>query len=283
MRMTKNQSIIRMSFAAAIAANALALAGPAFAEEITNGPAVKPVEEEAGGLGLTAGAELGLGNVADEAELGLTPSVAYENSFGGFDLAAELDYTFTFGDPLAQELYAEEEIAYNLALGAGTLSLILNNNNTVYVDPAPEAGATHEGVVEPSVQYTHPLSFGDLYARPGLPVTYLTGVSGDDPAVGCRLTLGWASAFGLGLECAFDMDLAPEPGYAGASLLASYENGPVYGEIEFVTDGDLKNFEINPEVDYTLGAFTFTIRAEIGIPEDGGASIVPFVGVGYSL
>jgi len=280
--MRKN-NFFRMFAAATLTAGFLTLAFPVFAEEETKGQGIKPVEEEAGGAGLTLGLELGFGNVIDAVELNLTPSVVYEHSFGNIDVSAEVDYTFTFSDPTAQELYGEEEIGYNLGLGAGALSFILNNNNTIYIDPPPEDGATHEGVLEPSVKYTHPLTLGDVFFQPGLPVTYLTGVKDDDPAIGLYFKLGWASASGFGLEYTCDLGLSPDSDYTGSELLLSYENGPVYSEVEFVTDKEFKNFSVNPKVDCTLGAITFTLRAEIELPEEGDAGVSPFIGVGYSF
>ncbi|MDR1398391.1 MAG: hypothetical protein LBJ41_00505 [Treponema sp.] len=238
------------------------------------------------GTGLTAGLEIGFGNVADEAEISVTPNVVYENSFGDFDVFAEIDYTATFSDPDAHELYIEEEIGYNLDLiKDGTLSIILNNNNTFSLKPALEEGETHEGTFEPALQWTQGLDFGDLWLKAGLPIDYLTGSEDDDTGVGLSTTLGWDSTFGLSAEFALHFAFAPESDFAGLGFTLSYDQGLIYGEVAVETDKEFKLFGITPEIDVNLldNALTIYVKAEIGIPEEGDTSFVPAIGVKYSF
>ncbi|GHV66363.1 hypothetical protein AGMMS49928_00890 [Spirochaetia bacterium] len=244
-------------------------------------------EENGGGdeeIGLSAGVELGFGDVADEAKLGITPNVVYENSFDALDIFAELDYTIGIDDPVMQELYLEVELGYNFEFsGSGVLSVIANSQNTFYIDPAPEDGFTHLGIVEPGIKYTHTLDIGDLYGQLGFPISYWTGIK-DESAVDSYVTLGWASNFGLGLELTGNFALNPETDFAGCGFLVSYEQGIFYGEVECAVDKEFKSLEIKPQVDISPGPWTFTVRAEFykfdGIDD---WAVMPFIGAGYSF
>jgi hypothetical protein len=252
--------------------------------------------EEAGGIGLTVGLEAGFGNVAEEAEFSITPNVAYENSFlnGALDVFAEVDYTAAFSDPAAHEVYIEEEIGYNLGvIQGGTLSIILNNNNTIKVDPAPEDGETHEGTFEPALKWTQTLGFGDLWAKFGLPIVYLTGVE-DQTALEFVTTVGWDSTFGLGVEFGLGFllddsaDEEAETGLADFGLLLSYDGGLIYGEVEVVADKEFEVVTITPEIDVNLDfGLTIYAKAEIGIYDiegiDMDPSFTPAIGVSYSF
>jgi hypothetical protein len=250
-------------------------------------PAEKPAEEsgeEAGGIGLTVGLEAGFGDVVDEAVFSLTPNVVYENSFGDFDVFAEIDYTAGFGDPAEHGLYIEEEIGYNIGLiENGTLSIILNNSNEIRLEPELEDGETHVGTFQPSLKWTQGLDFGDLWLQAGLPIGYLTGIE-DETTLGLSTTVGWDSTFGLGVEFALDFTLDPESDLAGYGLKLSYDGGLISGEIGFAADKEFKVFGVNPEIDVNLDALTIYAKAEI-IKIDGfdDPQITPAVGVTYSF
>jgi hypothetical protein len=235
------------------------------------------------GIGLTGGLEMGFGDVVDELLISLTPSVEYENSFGDLDVFGELDYSVEFDDPTAHSLYLEVELGYNFSFGeASVLSIILNNNNTFRLAPELEDGETYEGVIEPSLLFTQTFDFGDLYGQLGFPITYLTGIE-DETAVDTYLTLGWASAFGLGLELTGYFAIDPESDMSGLGMLISYEKAFFYGEVEFVTDKEFKSVGINPEINILFKAWTFIVRAEIEKVEDLDASFAPFIGAKYSF
>jgi hypothetical protein len=241
-------------------------------------------EESNGGIGLTAGLELGFGNVADEAVFSITPNIVYEQSFDALDVFGELDYTAVFDDPAAHELYLEAELGYNFQLAEGSVfSFIVNNQNMFFLSPALEEGATHLGVVEPSVKYTQSFGCGDLVGQAGFPFDYLSGVT-DETAAGMYVKAGWASAFGLGLELTGNVDLHPEAGFAGYGLLLSYEQGLFYGEVEFGADKEFKSLEVFPEIDISLGAWTVIARMEL-YKIDGLDDwvVMPFIGAGYSF
>jgi hypothetical protein len=240
---------------------------------------------EAAGIGLTPGIEFGFGNVVDKVVFSVTPLVVYENSFGDLDVFGELDYTMAFEDPDAvHELYIEEELGYNFGIiESGTLSIILNNNNTIQVAPELEEGATHLGTFEPSLKWTQGLGFGDLWLQVGLPIDYLTGVE-EETALGLNTTLGWDSTFGLAAEFALGFGIDPESDLLGYGLKLSYDAGLIYGEVELAADKEFKVFGIAPELDVNLGSLTIYAKAEIVIIEDVDDPIIePAIGVTYSF
>jgi hypothetical protein len=240
--------------------------------------------QEDEGIGLDVGVELGFGNVADEAEISVTPNIVYENSFGALDVYGEVDYTITFADETAHSVYFEIELGYNFELSdTDVFSIIVNNNNTLYLAPSLGDENDHEGVFEPSLKYTHTFGFGDLYGQLGFPIAYLTGLKDEDAQIGTTLTLGLASGFGLGLELSGTYILSPESDYAESGILISFERGLFYGEVEVTTDKEFKGFGINPEVDLSFGAWTAIIRAEMEKAEDEDWAISPFIGATYSF
>jgi hypothetical protein len=242
--------------------------------------------QEDEGAGFSLGAEVGFGDVTDEVVLGVTPNIAYENSFGNLDIAASLGYTFTFDDDLGQELGFEFEGGYNFSLSeSGVLSLIVYDENTFYVDPEPDDNNYHTGMFKPSLKYTQTLGFGDLYGQLGFPIDYLTGVKDADANVSTELTLGLAptdDADGFGLELTGTYLLSPDAEYTSTGLLVSYKKSVFYGEVEVVANKDFDVFEINPEIDISVGAWTFTVRGEIVTDSDHTAAS-PFIGASYSF
>jgi hypothetical protein len=244
----------------------------------------KEASAEDVGIGLTPGIEFGFGNVADKAVLSITPWVVYENSFGDLDVFGELDYTVAFEDPDAvHELYIEEELGYNFVIiESGTLSVILNNNNTIQVKPDLEDGQTQLGTFEPALQWTQGLGFGDLWLKFGLPIDYLTGAK-DETATGFNTTLGWDSTFGLAAEFALHFGIDPESEFLGYGLKLSYETDLIYGEVELEADKEFKAVVITPELDVNLGSLTVYAKAEFLIAEDIDTEITPAIGVSYTF
>jgi hypothetical protein len=241
---------------------------------------VSAQEEEDGGIGLTAGLEFGVTgvNVEDGAVPYLTPGIAYENSFGNFDVAAEVDYTFNFEDGVPQSLFAEEELGYNLSLGDihGLNFTLHNENDIVTVSDFGEANG-YGSILEPSVTYTLGLSPGDFYVAAGLPLTYLP-----DFGLGTYATLGFGFSFGLGLEATFNFALAEEAGYDGTDFLVSYDHDLFHAEVELNIDSEFKTLKLTPEFDYFFKNFTFYVKAEFdGIGDE--LVITPALGVTYSF
>jgi hypothetical protein len=263
-------------------------------------------QEEDEGIGLDAGIEFGLGDVADKVVFGLAPQISYESSFldGALDVFAEGIYGFAFDDEVGQEASLEEELGYNLSLGeASTLSIIVNNYNEFIIAPKVDSNLANavNGAFTPSLKFTQSPDFGDIYGQVGLPIEYaffekeldVTSAkwSNQDTGLGLDLTAGIAAGFGLGVEITAHIALKPESDYAGLDLILSYENGSIYGEVEIDTGNEFKDISIIPEFDYSFGAVTVWINAEIGninASEDAlgvkpGVSFAPAIGVKYSF
>jgi hypothetical protein len=240
------------------------------------------------GIGLEAGAEVGFNEVNEESNfISITPYVAYENSFGDIDVFAELDYEIDLQDEVGQTLYLEEELGYNLGLGAAsTLSFIVNNQNNIFV--APDAGSgfnKFDGVVEPSVKFNQAFGFGDLYAQLGFPIGYISQVKDADISVDSYVLLGFGHGSGFGVELTLNYALSPEGGYGDTELLLFYENDTIYGEVDIVAHEKFDGgYTITPEFDYKFNAFTFWVNAEFaGIASDTDVVISPAIGVSYSF
>jgi len=245
-------------------------------------------------IGLTTGLEFGLGNInkayGGDVEPYLMPMLIYENSFldGTLDLYAELDYTLGFGnDDLAQSLYIDLFAGYNLSLGsASTLSFILENEFDP-IDISPDDLII--GIFTPAIKFNQGFDFGDLYAKVGLPITYYPNIKNADTGVGLNFTLGWDSAFGLGIEAVIYTQLAPgdDAGYYAFGTTVLYENGPMYCELNayFPSDINAEGITITPEFDYSFGNFTAYLFIEFaGIGSDGGEAVItPALGVKYSF
>ena len=256
-------------------------------------------------LGLTAGLEFGIGNVNkandDDMYPYLMPMVIYENAFldGALDLYAELDYTFGFTkainedgkEVLPQSLYFDFMLGYNLSLGsASTLSFILENEFDEFIfSPRYKESNNLTGIFTPAVKFNQEFGFGDLYAKIGVPITYVQYYKDADAVIGLDFTAGWNSAFGLGIETIFYTQIAPSDGagYLGLEAIVSYETGPLYFELDTCVPGKIseEGLTITPEVDYTFGNFTFYAFFEFaGMGIDGGkVSITPALGVKYSF
>jgi hypothetical protein len=237
-------------------------------------------------IGLTAGLGLGFGNVADEAVIGITPQIEFENSFGNLDVYLDAEYAIEFADPNANhDLYLEEELGYNLSFSeTSRLSFIVNNQNDFHIAPKAE-GNIAGGVIDPAVRYTHTLGFGDLFGQVGLPIAYRNQDAGDDEAgLGVYAKLGWDSVFGLGAELTLNYGIKPDAEYAETELLLTYEQETFYAEVDVVAAKAFKSFTITPEFDYYLGAFTLWTSVEFGnLGGDEDVSISPTIGVKYSF
>ena len=257
------------------------------------------------GIGLSAGLEFGIENVSEanneELKPYLMPLLIYENSFfdDSLDLYAELNYTFGFSkepndggnEVFPQSLYLDLMMGYNLGLGsASTLSFILENEfDEIIISPRLDAINALTGIFTPSLKFNQNFNFGSLFAQVGAPITYIQYDKDADTAVGLDFTLGWNSTFGLGIEAKILTLLVPgdNAGYSGFETTISYENGPVYFEVETIIPKEIgdEGITITPQFDYSFRAFTFYANCEfsaIGL-SGGDAIISPALGVKYSF
>jgi hypothetical protein len=250
------------------------------------------------GIGLSAGLEFGVWNVSNannsDMSLYLMPMLIYENSFldGALDLYAELDYTFGLtkeDDSNPQSLYVDLSAGYNLSIGEkSTLSFILENEfDEIIIAPKIEDGNALNGIFTPAVKFNQSLDIGDLYAQIGAPINYIQYYKDADMVIGLDFTLGWTSAFGLGIEAKICSLLSPSEaaGYTGLDLTVSYEAESIYFEVETIIPKETdEGITITPEFDYSLKNLTFYIKSEFaGIGTSGDVIISPALGVKYSF
>ncbi|MCL1931821.1 MAG: hypothetical protein FWF55_08390 [Treponema sp.] len=271
-------------------------------------------------IGLTAGLEFGIvdmnkPNDAEDVYPYLDVSVEYENSF--LDDALDIYAGLTFDVGFTQEMNDEGDevnpsslsfdfsIGYNLGLGdASTLSFILGNENNI------DFVSTEDnvlGIIKPGIKFNQNMGDnGDFYAQADVPIYYLYyGLEKDDTFAGLDLTVGWASAFGLGLEAGGHILFSPDDdtfnGFTGISFTASYENGPIYAELgaaipvkNLDTGAPYSYFDtsagmgvsITPMFSYT---FEFGLSVYLSLTFDGigvtdnDPGISPAIGVTYSF
>ena len=242
------------------------------------------------GIGLSAGLEFNIYDVNNEPLPELTALLIYENSFldGDLDLYAELDYYIGFkkeNDKLPMGLYFDFCIGYNLGIGSSsTLSFILENENDSFqFTPWFDASTNISGVLKPGIRFTQEItSVGELYAQVDLPLWY----TADPFGVGIDVIVGWDSTFGLGIKLKEHNTIRPGAGYDGLDIIVSYENGPIYAEVEVDTYSDMgeDGVSIIPEFDYSFKAFTFYVKCTFdGVGSDPGVSISPGLGIKYSF
>ncbi|MDR2793763.1 MAG: hypothetical protein LBB61_08895 [Treponema sp.] len=232
-------------------------------------------------IGLNAGAELGFGDVADTAIFGITPQLTYEHSFfeDALDISLEVDYTFNFEDGVPQDIYAEENIGYNLSLNnASTLTFTLHNENNF--STIPEFGDAGDGsIFEPSVTYGVALNAGELAFTAGFPIGYLP-----DTTFGTYATAGFAFPFGFGFEVTANMAISPEADYSETNVVLYYAADVFSAELEIDADAEFKVYTISPFVEWYVGSFTIWGGVDFG--NIGGAdsvSVEPYIGVKYSF
>jgi len=277
-------------------------------------------------IGLTTGLEFGIEdankpNEAEDVYPYLELSVEYENSFldEALDIYTGLAYDVGFtkepnddgADVNPNGLSLDIIIGYNLGLSAAsTLSFILENEN--YFEFAPATEDRVFGVIKPGVKFNQNIEDnGDVYVQADVPVAYLYyGAEKDYTFAGLDITLGWASAFGLGLEAAGHILFSPGDdmgddetlnGFTGMSITASYENGPFYAVI--AADIPIKNLDTGAPYSYfdpSAGSgvaitsmfsytFDFGLSAYFSLTFDGigvkdnDMGITPAIGVTYSF
>jgi hypothetical protein len=281
--------------------------------------------DDAGGIGFTAGLEFGIVGVnkpndAENASPYLDVFVEYGNSSldGALDVYASLLYDADLtegGDPYPQYLTLDFMIGYNLGLGdSSTLSFILENENDFTL--VPKAYADTIGIMKPGLKFNQSIKdTGDFYGQLDFPVAYLYKGS-DKTYSGLDITLGWASAFDLGIEAGGHILFTPNDkiskdetvnGFTGISITASYGNGPIYADIAATVSVKKASYDqyysssfpysyfdtlagtavsITPSFSYSfdfgLTAYVYCIFDGIGI-KDSDVGIIPAIGVTYSF
>jgi len=257
------------------------------------------------GIGLSVGLEFGIENINkandDEMTPYLRPLLIYENSFfdDTLDVYAKLYYTFGFtkepnddGDEVyPQSLYSDLILGYNLSLGgASTLSFILENEtDEIIISPTYKGVNALTGIFTPAIKFNQEFDIGNFFAQIGSPITFIQYDKDADTSVGLDFTIGWKSAFGLGIEAKVCTLIVPgdDAGFSGVETIITYETKTIYIEVETIIPKEISNegVKITPEFDYSFKNFTFYVKCEFtGIGTSGGNVIIsPALGVKYNF
>jgi len=280
-------------------------------------------------IGLTAGLEFGIEDINKPNETEdvfpyLEVSIEYEKSFldEALDIYAGLAYDVGFTKEINDDLEEVNPnglsfdiiIGYNLGLGdSSILSFILENEN--YIEFAPATEDRIFGVIKPGVKFNQNMEDkGDIYIQADVPFAYLYyGWEKDATITGLDITLGWASAFGLGLEAGGHILFSPSDemedeetinGFTGINFTAFYENGHIYAEVAATIP--LKNLDVGGSYNYfdsdeTFGGtgisitpmfqytFNFGLSAYLSVTFDGigikdnDIGFTPAIGFTYSF
>jgi hypothetical protein len=220
-----------------------------------------------GGGGLSIGVESGFGNVADQTELSITPNVAFENSFfnNAFDVSVAIGYTRAFDDVAAENLDATGAFGFNLGVGeSSTLSLVLQSENHIQISPDIPDEDRHQGIFEPSLQWTQWGDSGAFWLQVEVPIAEVA-----DPTVDVAPTIGLASLSGFSLEAGPVFSVKPEVdlvGYQAALGLGSEHEDVLYSRVELEVVGkEFENILVTPEVGANLSALNIYAKAEIAM------------------
>lgn len=169
------------------------------------------------------------------------------------------------GNAVRQSLYFNFIIGYNLRLGfhnETTLSFILQNEiDELIIAPRYDGGNNIMGVFRPAIRASHELNAGDIYARIGLPITYVQQTRDADTKIGLEATIGFSSLFGAKLETTLYTLLTPgNPQINGLAVLLGYEIGGFHVSAEaFIPIGFILRRGVNiiPHIGYTFRQWTF--------------------------
>jgi len=258
--------------------------------------------------GLIVGLEFGIEDVnCDDARMPyLTGRISYGHSFldEALEVYAKLEYTSGLAGDFNQSLYFSQMVGYNLGLNdEAVFSFILLNefDKFRFSHGHDHDGHDHDeenivtGIVTPALLFNYELDFGDLYAKVGLPVTYIQYDKNADTEVGVDFTLGWSSLIGFGLEATVFNRIIPgdHAGFIGVEAIISYEIEPFYFELSaFIPkEADEIGFTLTPHIEFEFYTFTFYLNcrfAGLGAHEDDhghdhSLSITPALGIKYSF
>jgi hypothetical protein len=245
-------------------------------------------------IGLSAGLWPGYNYTKDKSEdtensyFTLMPELGYSSLFGNLSVSALVDYTFSFDDPMAQDLYATEEIGYMLPFNeVHSLTFkVYNENNLSF---KPEYSDAAPNYIRPGVVYSLTASPGTASFGVGLPVSYLP-----DMGYGLWLTAGYAFSFGLTVDLVGHIGLnskieGEESGYKKTELNFSYGYGPWFFLLLTEADKKFENIIITPQATYSLGSIDLSLNVMFmkmygeadGFVFMDAFSVSPSIGVAY--
>jgi hypothetical protein len=166
------------------------------------------------------------------------------------------DDIFATRDFFQQALCLEVALTYNLSLAYfTTLSFSLENETDFYISPRLKGEKNMVGVLTPGIKLNQGFGFGDIYAKYGSPLQYVSYFKEEEFGVGSDVTIGWQSKFGLGLEFIGHFLLAPEAGFDGVNAMISYSLSirkfSLYAYCEFEGIGLEESVGIVPGIGFT--------------------------------
>jgi hypothetical protein len=240
---------------------------------------------------LSLGVQGDLGNLTDEAILGLRPNAAWFGGVGNFDIYLGAFYTLNFDYPLNQKTGFQEFLSYSFFPGdAVTLSFGLDNDNQLSISPG--TAEMLYAVAEPSLNCAWDLSLGEINFGLAFPLGYSPEFSVDTGA-----SFGYRFSFGLYLETAVQIWVAPEPDYGETELSLSWPIGRFYTALTLTADKYFRTYSIEPYLACSIGAFTLlasvlidgiggkmeaesaAVSQDLGLKDD--VFIVPSLGLKY--
>jgi hypothetical protein len=221
-------------------------------------------------IGISVGIWPGYSYTKDNAEFAensedsyftLMPEIGYSSFFGNLSVSALVDYTFSFDDPVKQDLYATEEVGYMFPLNeVHSLAFkVYNENNLSFKPEYSDAVPPNYNYIRPSVTYGLTTSPGTASFGAGLPVTYLP-----DTGYGLWLTAGYAFSFGLTVDLvghiSFNTKIEnEETGYKKTELNIGYGYGPWFFLLLTEADKKFENITVIPQATYSLGSIDLSL------------------------
>jgi hypothetical protein len=228
--------------------------------------------------GLTLG--LDGGGVTDGAEANISPRLEYSGSWeagslGSFDVYGGAFYSVFFDKPYSHQADLAENIAWRFAPGENSRLVFRLDNEDLLVF-FPDTAIFAYAALDPSVTYSHALSFGDLSLSLGFPVLIKP-----ESGLNSYITLGYEHPMGLSVSLCPRLALVPDLLYSGTTLTLGFAWDKFFMKAAFVTNKDLSAWDIRPYGEFTFGHIILWAGAEVGGLGGDDVSVNPFLGKGY--
>lgn len=224
----------------------------------------------------------------------LMPSISYSRAIDKFSFFTGFDLTMDLGAPDPgpgvaawnsktadrkdwYTVHLEQRFDYvilDASAGArfpGTIAAFLKNENYIYAYPEfpevpgkrPVAGKVADGTLEAGLlSYKLDFDKGSLKSELSLPLYYLYRYS-DDIGFGMNFSIAYTAPFKLGLEIISRTLFIPSVEQAETEFVVSYDWLNFTAKIDITAAGDFTTAGINPELQYHLNSFTFTLGFEV--------------------
>jgi hypothetical protein len=235
-------------------------------------------------IGLWAGLYVDSSDVlADNKDYFLTPALAYEHTFGNFDLHLGGEYTFTLTDFFPQFFFADEKVTAHLPLGSLSEFLLrVHNENDFRFNPDRGDGRGL-GRVKPELGYGLFLPLGDISFALGSPIRYSLWAGGDT-LFGLDATAAYVAPFWLGFRAVAKFIAAPDAAFDGMEFAVNYAQDQFYGELAFNAEESLERLSLKAEFDYFFNFFVLKAALKLGgLGDRDTLTLAPAIGIQYRL